>query len=245
MPGVTTKLGLLTSTDFCAWLKGSLDELITYLKLRSSNELSLGNVLALFTWLLGWVTCGKAELTPWVLLLTAQGEVLITCASVLSPWEVPAWGEWGNDTISLGVSATTCWDCLWATYFGELALTPWELVLTAGREVLITWASLPSAQEVPTWGGMVLSPWESVPLPACISCELPACKEAMLTPLVLVLAAGEETLVAWAPAHSTWGLGEVLIAWASVHSAWGGTALSSWEGLPAWRLPACVYFLPF
>ena len=33
---------------------------------------------------------------------------------------------------------------------GEAALTPWELVLTARVEVLAAWASVPSAQEVPT-----------------------------------------------------------------------------------------------
>ena len=47
--GVTTKLGPLASTDLCTWVKGLLDKLITHLGLMSSHELSLGDMLALFT----------------------------------------------------------------------------------------------------------------------------------------------------------------------------------------------------
>ena len=46
--GVTAKLGPLASTDLCPWVKGLLDKLITHLGLGSSNELSLGDLLALF-----------------------------------------------------------------------------------------------------------------------------------------------------------------------------------------------------
>ena len=49
---------------------------------------------------------------------------------------------------------------------------PWELVLTAWEEVLATWASAHSAQELPAWGETMLSPWELEPL--LIACELPA-----------------------------------------------------------------------
>ena len=49
MPGRTTELGPLASTDLCVWIKGLLDKLTTHLELRSSNELSLGDMLALFT----------------------------------------------------------------------------------------------------------------------------------------------------------------------------------------------------
>ena len=60
---VTTKLGPLASTDLCAWVKGLLDKLITQLGLRSSNELSLGDLLALFTWLLSWTAWGSSTNT--------------------------------------------------------------------------------------------------------------------------------------------------------------------------------------
>ena len=50
--------------------------------------------------------------------------------------------------------------------------------------------------------GMALSPWELVPLPAWIACELPACGEALLTPSELVLITRGEVLAAWTSAPS-------------------------------------------
>ena len=121
---------------------------------------------------------------------------------------------------------------------GEEMVTPWELVLTARGEALAVWALAPSAQEIPAWVGMALSPWALVPLPVWIACELPACGKAVLTSWELVLTSKGEVLAVWASAHSAWELvltarGEALAVWASVHSAWRVTVLSPWGGLPA------------
>ena len=49
---------------------------------------------------------------------------------------------------------------------------------------------------------MALYPWELVPLPAWIACELSVCGEAGLTPWELVLTARGEALAAWASVPS-------------------------------------------
>ena len=62
------------------------------------------------------------------------------------------------------------WELVPLPAFGKAALTPWELVLTAGEEVLAAWVSVHSAWELgevlaawvsvhSAWGGTVLSPW--------------------------------------------------------------------------------------
>ena len=59
----------------------------------------------------------------------------------------------------------------WLSSLGGVVLISWELVLTVKGEALAAWASVPSAWEIPAYGGMTLSPRELVPL---IACELPA-----------------------------------------------------------------------
>ena len=94
----------------------------------------------------------------------------------------------GNGSVSLGVSATTCLDCLELHACGETVSTPWKLVLTAGGEALAAWASACSVWELVTARGEVLAAWASA---------WPAWE--------LVLTVGEETLAAWASVHSAWG----------------------------------------
>ena len=173
MPGGTTKLGPLASTDLCAWVKGLLDKLITHLGLGSSSELPLGEP---------W---GIVDSSP-TCLPTCLGNLGVSSAISLGVsddclrrgancWAVSTHCLWRNCTISLGNNAdclgryadclgisviylgTTCLErtislgvsagCLGTTCLWGAALSPWEIMLNAWEEAVA--ASPLSSRELP------------------------------------------------------------------------------------------------
>ena len=108
--GETAKLGPLASTDLWAWVRGLLDKLIPHFRLGFSSVLPLEEpqgvlALALTACLLA---LGGAAPSPWELVLTACGEMLIA-------WELVLSASGGTLCIFLGDSADylrRCANCL-------------------------------------------------------------------------------------------------------------------------------------